>query len=515
MAAQRGREGSIPSDGQWLVLQETRRPRTERAARLRRPLGGGPRDAGVDRACVRSAGKANRRDHWAQLHTNATRAAGPDAQLRAYLDAARQLARQHPHPGNSGGSDSPPLAQVYVRQHRTLTTGSSDEPVGTPQLRGEPAEDLFQSTERVSVLIAGPGGGKSTLLRTRLATAADHWLGGEQRAVGTGAAIPIRIDARDLAGETTLLPDALAEATARLSRYGRDPHLDRARFLQRPWPGACWQLLVDGLDELPDTRQRREVLQKLAHAAAGEPALYRCLVTTRPLDHDELAVLDRILDRPAPRYVLQPFTDEDVHAYLAGYFAATWPQVEARRRTREFVAALDESLLSELARTPLMAFMLAQLYLADPQRPLPGGRSGLYRAFSDLVYAQNPDKPVWNSHKRAIKNLVQGFHDPQTRKEVEQAAHRPTTGWSNSLTTSPTSGSLIAAPRPTRRWSLMKPPDRPAGCVRNAGRRSWKTCCGTPAYSSTAQTASASRTRPSWNITPPATPPATSRPARA
>lgn len=40
---------------------------------------------------------------------------GP-TQLKAYLEAAKKAARQHPYPGVPGASSPPALADVYVRQ---------------------------------------------------------------------------------------------------------------------------------------------------------------------------------------------------------------------------------------------------------------------------------------------------------------------------------------------------------------------------------------------------------------
>ncbi len=365
-----------------------------------------------------------RRD-WNTVHKEAQRGTRLDEQVRGYLEAARKAAEQHPHPGLPG-EIPPSLAKVYVRQLSTPVAreGLDASRRGTPTAVVEPAEVVFRTAERVCVLIASPGGGKSTLLRTRLRDAAGDWLGATENTPKIGAAVPVWVSARILAAEETSVPDALAAATRTLSRYGRHPGLDKSRFLQRPCTVAHWQLLVDGLDELPNAAQRRAVLEKLANAVAGDPLLYRCVVATRPLTENELDVLDSVLGRQVPRYDLQPFTADDLHIYTKLYFGTRWPQEEAARRAHQFTGALRSAFLAELARTPLMAFTLCQLYLADPDRPLPRGRTAVYEAFTDLVYENNQSKHVADSHEEAINHLVQSLQSPRARQEADEAARK-------------------------------------------------------------------------------------------
>ncbi|GCD99269.1 trypsin-like peptidase domain-containing protein [Embleya hyalina] len=362
------------------------------------------------------------------------RGSGLDAPVRAYLEAVGKAAEQHPHPGIPGHT-APPLAKVYVRQRSIpVSPGGPDASCGDSPPAGdsgpgvpagpEPAEAVFRKPDRVCVLIAGPGCGKSTLLRTRLGEAALEWLGGAGTVGSTGAAVPVWVSARSLVGEQTQVPDALAAATRGLSRYGRHPELATARFLERPCTGGYWQLLVDGLDELANAAERRAVLEKLGNAVVEDPPLYRCVVATRPLTGNELKVLDRVVGHPVPRYDLQRFTDGDLHTYTEKYFGIRWQQGEAVRRAQQFTGALRGASLAELARTPLMAFMLCQFYLAKPERPLPEGRTALYEAFTELIYENNHSKHVADSHEEAIRRLVEGFQSPRARREVDEAARQ-------------------------------------------------------------------------------------------
>ncbi|MFC6135637.1 NACHT domain-containing protein [Streptomyces spororaveus] len=361
-----------------------------------------------------SAGR--QRHHWNELHTDAQRGTSLDEQVRGYLQAGRKAAEQHPHPGIPGRTAPPSLAHVYVRQH--------SRPAAQGSTAAEPAEAVFRKPDRVCVLIAGPGGGKSTLLRTWLRDTADEWLGATRNASKSTFAVPVWVSAHILAQEEMPVADALAAATRKLSRFGRHPGLENVRFLERPCTGAHWQLLVDDLDELPNAAQRRAVLEKLANAVTDDPPLYRCFIATRPLTENELDVLDHVLGHKAPRYDLQPFTTDDLHTYIEKYFCTHWPPEEAARRAEQFTSALRSASLTVLAHTPLMAYMLCQLYLAAPDRPLPGGRTAVYEAFTDLIYENNQSKHVADSHEEAITHLVQSLQSPRARKEADQAARQ-------------------------------------------------------------------------------------------
>ncbi|MDX2935575.1 HEAT repeat domain-containing protein [Streptomyces ipomoeae] len=359
----------------------------------------------------------------------AHRGTSMDEEVRGYLAAARKAAEKHPY---LSIPEPPSLDTVYVRQHSRPAARDGHTVPGDGSAAGgsgtglvvpsEPAEAVFRKADRVCVLIAGPGTGKSTLLHARLRDAAGELLDNTHHPAKCDVAVPVWVSAHAFTGEETQVPDVLAGATGKLSQFGRHQKLTRDRFLQRPWTGAHWQLLVDDLDELPNAHERRVVLEKLANAVAAEPSLYRCVVATRPLAEGELNVLDHVLGLKAPHYELQPFTPHDLHAYMEKYFRTRWLQEEATHRAHRFAGALRSVSLDELARIPLMAFMLCQLYLAKPERPLPDGRAAVYEAFTDLLYETNQSKHVAESHEESIKQLVESVQSPRARKEAEAAA---------------------------------------------------------------------------------------------
>ncbi|MFB6983175.1 NACHT domain-containing protein, partial [Streptomyces scopuliridis] len=339
-------------------------------------------------------------------------------QLEAYLEAAEKAARQHPYPGSLGAPSLPALADVYVRQQaRTPAADDQDSPgPGDAAARGnqtgpaEPATEVFRADHDVRVLLGGPGGGKSTLLRAHLADSADGWLHGR-----TGRTIPVMVSAAALTGRDSLPADLDKAVTGNLWQVGLLDELGADFFRQPPRRGLSWLVLVDGLDEIPDTDARRTVLTKLAGAAGKGP--YRFVVATRPLPATELDTLGRNV----PRYELQPFSHDDLRTYATHWFR---PLDDPGRHANAFIDGLEHSRLEVLARTPLMALMLCQLYAADPARPLPNGRTGAYQSFVELIYEQNTHKNIKNTHDEAIRGLKDRHQIPRDNQAAEQAAEQ-------------------------------------------------------------------------------------------
>ncbi|MFE0462068.1 NACHT domain-containing protein [Kitasatospora sp. NPDC058965] len=330
--------------------------------------------------------------------------------LGNYLAAAREAATVHPYPGVLDLPGLPALSRVYVRQQaRTGAVVGPDAPTEADGIGlAIPAERVFTADTGLCFLVAGPGGGKSSLLRAHLAESTARWLDG-----AGGKSVPVVLPATALTGSEPL-PAVIAKAvTAELVLFGLLAELTADTFRRPPHPRAVWLVLVDGLDELPSQADRSRVLRTLSAAAKAGPEHYRFVVATRPLPPGEVEQLD------AAHFELQPFSPHELRSYAANWFSDLDDPV---RHTEAFTAALERSRLDVLARTPLVAVMLCQLYRADPARPLPEGRTGAYRAFVDLVYRQNTHKSIRQTHEQAVRTLAGRHQVAEDLRAAEQAA---------------------------------------------------------------------------------------------
>ncbi|MFG2874744.1 helix-turn-helix domain-containing protein [Streptomyces sp. NPDC048337] len=287
--------------------------------------------------------------------------------IGGYLTAARDAAREHPYAGVLPGI-APPLAAVYLSQRV--------HPWERPSEAGAlPADDLLTGGSSC-VVLAGPGGGKSSLLRTWLRRGTEEWLDGRG-----GERVPVLVPAAALVHAP--LADAVA-ASVNLELEGLVEKLPTGFFATEPQPGAGWLVLVDGLDEVTDGAARHKVLRRLAEISRGEGSgLYRFIVATRPLSGGELDLLGVDL----PRYQLQPFGREDL-PLVAGSWFRCLEVPDPEGTTRRFLRALEQTRLAALAHVPLMTAMLCQLHAAAPEQPLPAGRGQVYRDFVELLHRQ-------------------------------------------------------------------------------------------------------------------------------
>ncbi|MGW1873956.1 trypsin-like peptidase domain-containing protein [Streptomyces sp. NPDC001975] len=299
--------------------------------------------------------------------------------LERYLRAARLAATEHPYPGVMPGT-MPPLSHIYVRQQIVSRNSPAGERTGNaglmasgllPASQPQPAGDVLTG-DGVCLVVGGPGGGKSSLLRTRLTHGATQWLDGT---ADRGPA-PVLVPAAALVGAP--LSRALAgTVNAQLHRYGLTSPLPDTFFEDRPAPGHGWLVLVDGLDEITSVSGREDVLRTVAHA--GDQ--YAFVVATRPVREAEQG----ILDPQVPCYELEPFRTDELERVATGWFRAldvTQPEQTAQR----FLGTLHAMGLIDLARVPLTMSMLCQLHAKVPAEPLPRGRGEIYRGFVDLLH---------------------------------------------------------------------------------------------------------------------------------
>ncbi|WP_197287615.1 dsDNA nuclease domain-containing protein [Streptomyces apocyni] len=310
-----------------------------------------------------------------KLRDVALRLDRPD--LADYVRASRRAAQMHPYPGAESLS-MPSLSSVYVPQRLHRITPESGQPSGRAADRspGDVADAAaLPGRAPVCLVLAGPGGGKSSLLRAVQAGTAERW-----PAPGGRGLLGVTVPATALLGSP--LPSALAAAaTSQLAAFALQRTLSDELFLNRPAPGACWIVLVDGLDEITDRDDRQNLLRTLTNFAAEPDPLYRFVVASRPLPEKEL----RVLGPGVPRYQVMPFSRSEL-SEAARRILDGLGVPDSRNAARRFVRVLDDAYLTDFARTPLMATMLCQLYAAGPGQSLPDTRGALYARFTDLLH---------------------------------------------------------------------------------------------------------------------------------
>lgn len=295
----------------------------------------------------------------------------PGARLKAYLEATISASEQHPYAVVVPGVEPPPLAQVYLNQE---VLGED----GITFVEPRDAIECLLGASAPAIVTAKPGAGKSSLLRKSAAEAAREWREGS-----VGRFIPIRVRAEDLLTDLPIAEKLAASVRSEFGAAAVRGHWPAAFFERAPLPGIPWLLLVDGLDEVALPAQRRRVLEELGilQSLHGD-SVFRVVLATRHVSHDEMGFAEAQLKRAGVE--LQPFTADKLTGFAQRWFECL-KVAEPERRAREFARETDQASLRDLARNPLMATMLCQLYAFSGERALPTDRWEVYRRYVEIL----------------------------------------------------------------------------------------------------------------------------------
>lgn len=324
--------------------------------------------------------------------------------LAEYLVAAADASKEHPYPAVLPGQ-GPSLDAVYV--HQRLGSLTDD---GLP-MEPEAVERILTSGQTCAVL-AGAGGGKSSLLRTLLAIGVDRQLKGAE-----DGPVPVLVPAAALEGRS--LSKALSIAV-RLELKGLVRTLPPDLFGVPPRPGSYWLVLVDELDEIADPTRRRNVLRQLLAIERNQKnPQYRFVVATRPLPDGELD----LLGPDVPRYELERFQLTELEEVARRWFSA-YGLNDPSGQAHLFVTDLDRSRLAGLARIPLMASLLCQLHTATPAKPLPAVRGAIYAEFARLLHKRQYS-PAEPGNPREICAGFQRYGEAAVTRAEHTLSHLP------------------------------------------------------------------------------------------
>lgn len=285
-------------------------------------------------------------------------------ELFDFLESSSRADGAHPY-FLATAPAAPSLADVRVPLRIVAT---DDRPATLATAIGDPC---------VSVIVAGPGGGKTSLLRLVQAESARRWIAGDDQ-----DALAVVVPAASLVGRP-LSAGIAGAANESLSAVGLRRTLSEDLFRKPPRENKRWLVLVDGVDEITDTQSRREVLSMLGDkVASGPDRLYRFVVATRPLSIDETRPLGSV-----PEYRLLPFSNNELMEVVRTWFECLCVDDPVTAATR-FVEVIANAGMAEFARVPLMAALLCQVHAADPLRDVPRSRSELYARFIGLASAR-------------------------------------------------------------------------------------------------------------------------------
>ncbi len=318
-----------------------------------------------------------------------------------------------------------PCRTVYTNSNMVMITNSSEEQDthGTATLL---LSEFSDECLRQVVIEGAPGQGKSTLAqylcqvhRIRLLDKHDDLLKMPESDRHFSCRIPFKVDLRDLGswvdgidpfvvGSTASSePRSLEAFLARLVKYnsgGLDFDVHDIIELSKLAPLL---IVLDGLDEVVDIKQRAEVIAAVTKALPrlreNCPAL-SIIVTSRPaafanspgFDPDQFTYIDLLS-------VKRSQIDEYAKKWMEVRGLSVKERVEFEQILKE---KLDAPHLRDLARNPMQLTILLSLILTQGPA-LPDKRTNLYDTYVDLFFSRESAK---NAAVRKHLDLLKDLH---------------------------------------------------------------------------------------------------------
>ncbi len=259
----------------------------------------------------------------------------------------------------------------------------------------EPRSEEREKTERLPVLdgirkyaddhvllVGRPGSGKSTALIKLVLDVADQTLKDGQ------GQIPILIELRYW--QTSVIE----RIQAFLNRHDPSLSLDDADLNALLRQGR-FLLLIDGLNELPSDEARTQ----LATFRRDHPKV-PMIFTTRDLGLGNSLGIEKKLE-------MQPLTEPQMKAFIRAYVPN---QAEAMLRQ------LSDR-LREFGQTPLLLWMLCEVFQRSPNRQMPTNLAEVFRAFTTMY----EDSSVRKHEVALLKGDVRPLSDRRLWKEALKA----------------------------------------------------------------------------------------------
>ncbi|MEY9874067.1 energy-coupling factor transporter ATP-binding protein EcfA2 [Streptacidiphilus sp. MAP12-33] len=313
-----------------------------------------------------------------------------EERLRAYLAGEWDKVRIYGVTRSGRGDGSWRLDIAYL----SLELADSERPVRAAEDEeaapvAQRAPDALAQQPRI-LLRGNAGSGKTTLLQWLTTLTARDELPEQLAQFKDCTPILLRLRALARAGQVLPSPEDFLRASGNpLAGFSGSEG-----WVSRRMAEGRVLLLVDGIDEAPES-ERRRVREWLGGLLGAYPGI-RCLVTTRPSAVRE----GWLADLGFAELDLLPMSRGDVSAFIARWHAAAaegaGQDEEQRTRLAGWRDMLTEAVgrkqdLGRLATNPLMCSLICALN-ADRQGHLPSGRMALYDAALEMLLVRRDEE---------------------------------------------------------------------------------------------------------------------------
>src|SRR5258708_2090257 len=157
-------------------------------------------------------------------------------------------------------------------------------------------------------------------------------------------------------------------------------------FAVEPALGSPWMIVLDGMDEVLDYKDRKRLLDTIAYR--WEDPQYRFLVTSRTLSPFELYPLERV---NVPVFEIQQFSEDELPHFAERWFRA-FGASDAPNLSSRLISQLEHNRLVQLACNPLIMTMACAIIASGSEGALPHSRADLYEKFVTLLMSKAADQ---------------------------------------------------------------------------------------------------------------------------
>jgi formylglycine-generating enzyme required for sulfatase activity/energy-coupling factor transporter ATP-binding protein EcfA2 len=302
------------------------------------------------------------------------------------------------------GDFSPDLDKVFVPLR--ITSKSLDqispaliqrqETTGNLEIWDFLAESKREPAYQRIVIIGAPGSGKTTLLRHITLTYAHNAHRRRSRQVPT--LVPVLLPLHKIREDITAvspkpLPSLIVEQVKTLPK-GSSLNLSPQWFESKLLNGQCL-VMLDGLDEVADETQRRQVSQWIDTQMRAYPDA-RWILTSRPYGYRNAQ-----LTEARTTLGVQSFNLKQMEQFLQRWYLQNEILRQARKPDPGVKAAADDKAhdlisriknyppLAAMALNPLLLTMIATVH--DNRGALPGSRVDLYDEICDVLLVRRQE----------------------------------------------------------------------------------------------------------------------------
>ena len=271
----------------------------------------------------------------------------------------------------------------------------------------------FQQAEPLVILEGAPGQGKSTIVQYICQVHRMRIL--DQQQVGavdtthlhSSLRLPFKVELRDFAtwlsggnpfgtvndGDSPdTSPKSLEGFLSALVRYASGGSDFNVSDLQATLRLSSTLIVLDGLDEVADIKQRQRVVEEITSAVARLNVLaasLQVIVTSRPTAFINSPVLPR---RTFATYSLGSLTRPLITGYADRWLKSRAADEAAAREVRQILdSKLNEPHLRDLARNPMQLAILLNLVHRRGES-LPDKRTSLYDSYVEMFFDRESEK---------------------------------------------------------------------------------------------------------------------------